>query len=158
MWYFSILFDKHALFLQSFSFLGKACNACNSATYVLTTKSQILFGKLDPNLRFYKSNLEKCQYIRMSQFIDWSRAFAISARIVHNGCLYCTIPAYSHNQLALDNFWAAQPDLHSTISIVAWYSMLKMWNIYYILAYLLTTYPFLSLLDTTWPFDNCSNS
>ena len=35
------------------------------------------------------------------------------------------VPAYSHNQLALNNFFATGPDLHSTISVIAWYLTLK---------------------------------
>ena len=38
------------------------------------------------------------------------------------------VPAYSHNQLALNNFFATRPDLHSTISVIAWYLTLKNWN------------------------------
>ena len=35
------------------------------------------------------------------------------------------VPAYSHNRLALDHFFATRPDSHSTISIIAWYLTLK---------------------------------
>ena len=38
------------------------------------------------------------------------------------------VPAYSHNRLALDHFFATRPDSHSTISVIAWYLTLKNWN------------------------------
>ena len=38
------------------------------------------------------------------------------------------VPAYSHNRLTLDHFFAIRPDSHSTISIIAWYLTLKNWK------------------------------
>ena len=40
------------------------------------------------------------------------------------------VPAYSHNRLGLDHFWATWPDLHLTISVVFYIEKLKFTVIY----------------------------
>ena len=70
------------------------------------------------------------------------------------------VPAYSHNRLALDHFFATRPDSHSTISIIAWYLTLKNWNfsVYTRISTRNLTIFEPTRPDSTRPFDTRSDS
>ena len=91
---------------------------------------------------------ERAQILKkVSNFYFFNTFFDISIRTVHLGCE--RILRHPHIRPALDHFWAIRPDLHLTISTIAWYSPLKNWNLYYVFAHLLAIWPFLSLSDPT---------
>ena len=57
----------------------------------------------------------------LTSFLTWRAHLLIDFLLGNAGW----VPTYSHIRLTLDHFWATQADSHSTISIIAWYSTLK---------------------------------